>query len=186
MSSLSCTVYIRAVTVVLCGCLSSLLYAENVVDQQSFVQLNNQDAETQMRQEVARFFELTQAIDVNPVKKRLNTLIHRQLKNNNAGIRQVHITMAENVINQQVDQLAENDYFFEQYYHVYKKFYTLQELRAINDFFASDAGKKFVGARGSLHREVSMASVKMIHRLVDQISPRVEDTLASSGYDVNL
>ncbi|MFC3151939.1 DUF2059 domain-containing protein [Litoribrevibacter euphylliae] len=139
-----------------------------------------------VREEVARFFELTQAIDVGPVKKRVGVLINRRLRHNNSGIQREHYQAVEQVVAREVDNLSAQKFFFEEYYQVYKQHYTLDELREINAFFSSDVGKKFIHGRQDLHQDVSTTTVKMIHRLVDTIAPKVQQTLARSGYDVDL
>lgn len=143
-------------------------------------------SEQMIRQEVARFFELTDAINVDPVKKRLGVLINRKLRHNNSGLKQVHYQAVESVVAQEVDRLLSQDFFFEQYFQVYSQHYTLQELRDINAFFESEAGKKFIQSRASLHQDVSTTTVKMIHRLVDEIAPKVQQSLAKAGYNVDL
>lgn len=143
-------------------------------------------ADQLIRQEVSRFFELTEALNVEPVKKRVGVLINRKLRHNNSGLKQVHYQAVERVVAQEIDRLTADDYFFEQYYQVYKQHYTLEEFRKINEFFESSAGKKFIQGRSSLHQDVSTATVKMIHRLVDAIAPKVQQSLATSGYNVEL
>jgi len=143
-------------------------------------------SDVEVRQEVARFFELTEAMNIGPVKKRVGVLINRKLRHNNSGIRQAHYQVVERVVAEEISRLTAQDYFFDQYYQVYKKHYTLQELREINAFFASGAGKKFIAARTNLHKDVSTTTVKMIHKLVDNIAPKVQQTLSNSGYDVDI
>lgn len=143
-------------------------------------------SEQLVREEVARFFELTQAIDVGPVKKRVGVLINRKLRHNNSGIGREHYQAVEQVVAREIENLSNQKFFFEEYYQVYKQHYTLDELRRINAFFASDVGQKFINGRQGLHQDVSTTTVKMIHRLVDDIAPKVQQTLASSGYDVDL
>ena len=139
-----------------------------------------------IRKEISKFFELTQAIDVEPVKKRVGVLINRKLRQNNSGIRNTHYQAVEQVVAREIDQLHAQAFFFEEYYQVYKMHYSLEELQQINAFFSSSAGQKFINGRQGLHQDVTTTTIKMIHRLVDSISPKVQQQLASSGYDVDL
>lgn len=152
-----------------------------------FVSINAFSASEQLiRQEVSRFFKLTEAINVEPVKKRVGVLINRKLRHNNSGLRQVHYQAVESVVAREIDRLTSEEYFFEQYYQIYKEHYSLDELRQINAFFESQAGRKFIQSRTEVHQDVSTTTVKMIHRLVDDIAPKVQQSLASAGYDVDI
>lgn len=139
-----------------------------------------------LRQAVARYFELTDAISVKPIKKRVGSLINRKLKQNNSGVRQLHYDTVKAVVDEEVNLLSEDAYFFEIYYQAYIKHFTLEDMQEINRFFASEAGKKFISTRSALHKDVSTSTVKMIHHLVDRIAPKVQLSLAKSGVQVSL
>jgi hypothetical protein len=136
--------------------------------------------------EVARFFELTNAINVAPVKRRLEALINRKLKHENSGINSAHFKVVSNVVTQEVNALVAQQFFVKRYSKVYLRHYTVDELKQVNDFFSSPAGKKFITARAALQEEVSTSTIKMIHRLVDDLSPKVKASLHEAGHQVNL
>ncbi len=144
------------------------------------------DDEQTMRNEVARFFELTQAINIDPIKNRVGVLINRKLRQNNSGMKQLHYQTVKTVVAQEIEVLSENQHFFDIYFKAYSKHFTLQELQEINQFFSSQAGKRFIETRTALHKDVSTSTVKMIHNLVDQIGPKVQQSLAKAGVDVDL
>jgi uncharacterized protein len=139
-----------------------------------------QDVNAETRAEVEKLLQTTGALRLG---QQFSTAMVAQLAN---ALRSTHANIPQkalDVLPQEVNAvLSENiPLLNEIMVHIYARHFTLDELKGLNQFYATDLGRKVIGTLPSVLQESMAAGQKWGQSLGPEIGRRIQDRFKKEG-----
>jgi uncharacterized protein len=133
------------------------------------------------RQEILQLLETTQALSLS---RQMGVGLVTQMT---GGIRakrpDIPLTALDFLPSVAEDVMRDNETFFKDLFvSLYDRHFSLEEIRAINGFYATDAGKKMIEKQPVLLQQGMSIGAEWGRRIGPEIDRRVREKLASQGY----